>query len=75
MHVGMAGNNGKGLVAIGVRHPSRAVWSTRGNVVRGVGFLVWCHARVHAVVRVLGAARLGTRCASTGSWAPVRVTQ
>jgi hypothetical protein len=75
MHVGTAGNNGKGLVAVGVRHPSRPVWSTRGHVVRGVGFLVRCRARVREGERVSSPGRFGTRCASMGSWAPVRATR
>jgi hypothetical protein len=75
MHVGMAGNNGKGLVAIGVRHPSRAVWSTRGNVVRGVGFLVRCLTCVREGKRGSGATRLGTQMHALGALGAQRTLQ
>jgi hypothetical protein len=71
----MARNSEVSFVIAGVRYRPLAVWSASGHVISGVEVPVRCHARVREGVVVLVAARLGTRCASTGSWAPVRVTR
>jgi hypothetical protein len=67
----MARNSEVSFVTAGVRYRPLAVWSASGHVVSGVEVPVRCRARVREGVVVLGAAQLGTRCASKGQWAPV----
>jgi hypothetical protein len=62
-------------VTAGVRYRPLAVWSASGHVVSGVEVPVRCRARVCEGLVVLGAARLGTRCAFMDSWTPVRATR